>query len=67
MNGTDIYSTRWTNGCIEKFIHSRKRVDGTRLNQQPAEYNSYVNPLKISACKEYSSKKNKKSKKKNSK
>jgi hypothetical protein len=24
--------------CIEKFIHSRKRVDGTRLNQPPAEY-----------------------------
>ncbi len=64
LNGTDIYSTRWTNGCIEKFIHSRKRVDGTRLNQPPAEYTNYVYPLTIGACKEYSSKKTKKVKRK---
>jgi len=50
------------NGCIERFIGTRKKVNSSRLNQQPAEFTNYVYPLTHGACKLYTSKKSKKRK-----
>ena len=45
LNGTIVYSSRWTNGCIEKAFATKKRINSAFRNQLPSAYANYHLPI----------------------